>query len=66
MGCRSSFCTGKQGGGQAKGVRKRAGPNGNSSQRREILTDSSDSRAFSYRSYNYITEFLCKLLSFIN
>lgn len=31
-----------------------------------ILTDFSDSRAFSYRSCNYITEFLCKLLSFIN
>lgn len=37
-----------------------------SSHSHAIFTDLFDSRAFSYRSYNYITEFLCKLLSFIN
>lgn len=36
------------------------------SQPRAALTDSSDSRAISSSSYNYITEFLRALLSFIN
>jgi len=51
---------------RGRGAGKCAGLQGHSSQPHAILTDFSDSGAFSYRSYNYITEFLCKLLSFIN
>lgn len=56
----------KQGEEQARGAGKLSGLKGHSSQACAILTGFSDSRAFSYRGYNYITEFLCKLLSFIN
>lgn len=65
LGPRSPFPTGKQRE-EAARARGTCGLKGLPSQPRAALTDFSDSRAISSSSYNCITEFLCKLLSFIN